>query len=188
MVTGANRFRHFILGLLTHRPMSGYDIKRFLQSLGWLVGNPSFGSIYPALHALLRDDLATVEILAFPNKPPRKIYSITDKGQCALGEWLQQPTADGGQLRNFVMRLLLSEQLPHEGLVTHLRTRREEVSTHLAVLEKMQSEMESKDNIGQQLVLNYGIAVAAAEIAWLDDRLNSLSVGRPVLEDMGGDP
>ena len=156
--------------------MSGYDIKRFLQSLGWLVGNPSFGSIYPALHALLKDDLATVEVFSFANKPPRKIYSITEKGQRVLKEWLQQPTVDGGQLKDFVMRLLLSEQLAREGLVDHLQTRREQVAAHLVALEKMQSEMEDKDNIGQQLVLSYGMAIAATEIGWLDERLSTLSL------------
>ena len=55
MPTGTGSFRYSILGLLTHEPMSGYDIKRFLESLGWLVGSPSYGSIYPALHALLED-------------------------------------------------------------------------------------------------------------------------------------
>ena len=30
--------------------MSGYDIKRLLKSLNWLVGSPSFGTLYPTLH------------------------------------------------------------------------------------------------------------------------------------------
>jgi DNA-binding PadR family transcriptional regulator len=50
-----------ILGLLAQQPMSGYDIKRFLKSLSWLIDSPSFGSIYPTLRALREDDLVTME-------------------------------------------------------------------------------------------------------------------------------
>ncbi len=78
--------RHFILGLLTRQPMSGYDIKRFLKQLSWLVDSPSFGSLYPALHALLKDDRVTVEVIPRQDKPPRKIYTITEAGRQVLQE------------------------------------------------------------------------------------------------------
>jgi PadR family transcriptional regulator AphA len=51
--------------------MSGYDIKRFLKSLGWLIDGPSFGSLYPALRALLKDGLVTVEVVSSQDRPPR---------------------------------------------------------------------------------------------------------------------
>jgi len=70
----------YLLGLLARWPMSGYDIKRFLKGLGWLVDSPSFGSLYPALHALLESGLVTVEVVPHHDKPPRKIYTITEKG------------------------------------------------------------------------------------------------------------
>ena len=81
MAKSSVNFRHFILGLLSRRSMSGYDIRRLLRSLGWLLGNPSFGTIYPALHALLKDGLVTVEVVPHPSRPPRKIYTITGAGR-----------------------------------------------------------------------------------------------------------
>ena len=83
--------RHFILGLLTQRPMSGYDIKRMLKSLSWLIGEPSFGSLYPALKALEQDDLVTMELEERANKPSRKLYNITEAGIRTLDEWISQP-------------------------------------------------------------------------------------------------
>ena len=83
--------RHFILGLLAQQPMSGYDIRQVLNGLGWLVGNPSFGSLYPALHALLKDGMVTVDVDARPGRPSRKIYSIADAGRQTLQEWSDQP-------------------------------------------------------------------------------------------------
>ena len=91
MAHTAASFRYFILGLLTERAMSGYDIRRLLKSLGWLMGNPSFGAIYPALHTLLDDGMVTVETAIQSNKRIRKSYSITDAGQQALRDWMAQP-------------------------------------------------------------------------------------------------
>ena len=46
MAAATVSLRYFILGLLTQQPMSGYDIKRSLKGLIWLIGNPSGGSLY----------------------------------------------------------------------------------------------------------------------------------------------
>lgn len=188
MANGSKSFRQFILGLLTHRPMSGYDIKRFLQSLGWLVGSPSFGSIYPALHTLLENGWVTVEVSSFENKPPRKIYTITEAGKSVLQEWLSHPSTDNAPLKAFVMRLILSDRLTHAGLVAHLRQRHAQVADHHASLERMSRELDEGRESGQRLALEYGMAVASAELAWLDSQLERLSqepVSEDVLESVG---
>jgi PadR family transcriptional regulator AphA len=167
-------FRHFILGLLSQQPMSGYDIKRVLKSLAWLIGDPSFGSLYPALHALLRDGLATVEILPRQDKPPRKVYSITDAGREVLQEWIDQP-ASNASLKAFVMRLNLADSLSPAGLVAHLKQRRAQVAAHRATLEQADRALDEGEDLGQRLSLNYGLALANAELAWLDRKLDGLS-------------
>jgi len=154
--------------------MSGYDIKRVLKSLAWLIGDPSFGSLYPALHALLRDGLATVEVRPRQDKPPRKVYSITDAGREALQEWINQPTSNAS-LKAFVMRLNLADSLSPAGLVAHLKQRRAQVAAHRATLEQADRTLNEGDDLGQRLALNYGLALANAELAWLDRKLDGLS-------------
>jgi len=169
--------RHFILGLLNRQPMSGYDIKRFLKGLSWLIDSPSFGSLYPALHALLEDDLVTVEVVSRQNKPPRKIYSITEAGGQVLGEWMDRPIASGVSLKAFLMRLILAGNLSHDGLVAHLEQRRTQVAAHQAALDQTATVMDEGMDLGERLALDYGLAVAAAELAWLDGMLAQLSQG-----------
>ena len=70
-------FRNFCLGLLVQQPMSGYDIKCLLGQLDWLIGGSSFGNIYPTLHALLQDGLASVDVVDNHDKPPKKVYETT---------------------------------------------------------------------------------------------------------------
>ena len=103
--------------------MSGYDIRRLLRSLGWLFGNPSFGTIYPALHALLEDGLVTVEVVPHPNRPARKIYTITENGEQALQRWVAQPPRQGAGLRAFIMYLIVTGNSARDQLAAHLRSR-----------------------------------------------------------------
>jgi PadR family transcriptional regulator AphA len=167
--------RYFILGLLNRQPMSGYDIKRFLKSLSWLIDSPSFGSLYPALHALLEDGLATMEVVPREDKPPRKIYSITEEGQEALREWMSQPVASGTSLKAFLMRLILASNLSHADLTAYLQQRRTQVAAHEVALEQTAGAMDGSADLGERLALDYGLAVAIAELAWLDSALARLS-------------
>ena len=179
-------FRHFILGLLTRQPMSGYDIRRSLKSLSWLVGSPSFGGLYPALHALLKDGLATVEAVPREGKPPRKIYRITEAGKQALNDWINQSTAPSAPLKAFAMRLVLASNFSQAGLIAHLQQRRAQVAAHCATLEQTVNTQDEKTDLGQHLVLDYGLALASAELAWLDSTLNRLSQPLPMEVVQGG--
>jgi DNA-binding PadR family transcriptional regulator len=173
MAAGTVSLRYFVLGLLTQQPMSGYDIKRSLKGLSWLIGNPSGGSLYPLLRALRQEDLVTVEIVPGLDRPPRKIYSITEAGHQALQAWIEQPIAANATLRGFVMRLLLADSHPPARLSAHLKQRRAQVATRHASLAGG-LETGARLNRGQQLALDYGLALAKAELAWLDTTLDRL--------------
>lgn len=185
MPAGNRDFRHLILGLLSQQPMSGYDIKQYLECLGWLVGTPSFGAIYPALHALLDESLAEIEIVADETKPPRKIYSITPAGKHALDTWLHQPLLQGASTRAFVMRLLLAAHLSQEGLVAHLRQRHHQVVEQQAVLKLKIGETDPPADVGQRLAYDYGLTVGRTELAWLEDLISSLETQHPSQELAG---
>jgi PadR family transcriptional regulator AphA len=161
-MASAASIRHFVLGLLNRQPMSGYDIKRFLKRLSWLIDSPSFGSLYPALHALLRDDLVTVEVVPCEDKPSRKIYTITEGGRQVLQEWIDQPLTPDASLKAFLMRLLLASNLSHDGLVTHLQQRRALVIAHQRALEQTAMAVEGSVDLGDRLALDYGLTVASA--------------------------
>jgi len=172
--------RYIILGLLTRQPMSGYDIKQFLKQLSWLIDSPSFGSLYPALHALLEDTLVTVEVIPRQDKPPRKIYTIAEAGRQVLQEWLDQPVASDVSMKTFLMRLILVSNLSHAGLIAHLQQRQAQVAARQLALERDVKAMDEGIDLGDWLVLDYGLTVATAELAWLDRTLVRLSQSLPV--------
>ena len=173
-MASAKGIRYFVLGLLTRQPMSGYDIKRFLKNLSWLIDVPSLGSLYPSLHALLEDGLVTMEVAARQDRPPRKIYTITEAGKEALQTWLSQPSEPNASLKKFVMRLALAGQLSQVGLLAHLEQRRVCVAAQKTSLEQSIAAGEGID-LGERLMLDYELSLATAELAWLNHTLARLS-------------
>lgn len=181
MTTGGASFRYFVLGLLDQQPMSGYDIKRLLERLNWLIGGSSFGSICPTLHALLKDGLVTVEVVPGKDRPPRKIYNVSEKGRQALQEWREQPVPPHASLKAFIMRLILVQDLSQRVLTAHLQQRRTQVVAHQDTLRGM-SNASGRAGAGWQLALDYGLALADTELDWLDHALDRTL--EPIIEEV----
>ncbi len=101
-----------MLGLLTWRPMSGYDIKKIVDiglSHFW---NENYGQIYPTLDALVDDGLAKKSADKKSGKRKRNIYRITPEGETEFREWLSEP-ADPPSVRNELqLKFFLSGLLP----------------------------------------------------------------------------
>jgi DNA-binding PadR family transcriptional regulator len=178
MAATTQRFRLFILGLLGQRPMSGYDIRQTMKRLGWLIGSPSFGAIYPALHALLEDGQVTVEVVSRPDRPPRKLYSITETGKQALGEWIAASDSSHKSLRMFIQRLIVVGDYESTGdLLTHLRRRHEAVVAQRSALEQAAAGLDTEVGMGRRLAIDYGLTTAGAELDWLESAITRFSFG-----------
>jgi DNA-binding PadR family transcriptional regulator len=134
----------------------------------------NLGSLYPSLHTLLKDGLVTMEVVARQDRPPRKIYAITAAGEEALRAWLSQPSEPNASLKKFVMRLALAGRLSQVGLLAHLEQRRAHIAAQKVNLEQAIAEGENAD-LGEHLMLDYELNLAAAELAWLDSTLARLS-------------
>ena len=72
------------LGVLTERPMSGYEIRKHFEEAFQHFFLAGFGSIYPALADLAADGLVTVESVEQEKRPDKKVYRITERGRRAL--------------------------------------------------------------------------------------------------------
>ncbi|MGC9404453.1 MULTISPECIES: PadR family transcriptional regulator [Vibrio] len=84
---------HVILTVLSTRNATGYDItKEFSASIGYF-WKASHQQVYRELNKMAQNELVTCVLEPQEGKPDRKVYSITDAGRSALGEWFDQPTA-----------------------------------------------------------------------------------------------
>jgi PadR family transcriptional regulator, regulatory protein AphA len=102
--------RFAILGLLTRRPATGYDIKRdFDRTIGY-AWNAHDSQIYPELRRLEVDGLIRSEPAPTDGRR-RRTYRVTPEGRKALRAWLAEPAERGFQRDEFLLRLFFLQQV-----------------------------------------------------------------------------
>ncbi|MBW3670725.1 MAG: PadR family transcriptional regulator [Acidobacteria bacterium] len=176
-----NRSRYAILGLLSHKPSTGYDIRKTIEQELSHFWNESYGQIYPILNALAAEKLATCRRRRQSGKPDRQVYSITARGRRALREWLRQPAALQTERNETLLKLLFSESLsPSErrGLIESYRQKQQELLAQLNEIEKtLDDQYRDRDHSGfdtRLLTVSHGRAEARARIRWCDQVLREL--------------
>ncbi|MEQ7054430.1 DUF4180 domain-containing protein [Paenibacillaceae sp. P-4] len=108
--------KYAILGLLSWKPASGYELKKIFEDSSAMYWSGNNNQIYKSLVQLLDDGLVTNEIKHQESSPSKKIYSITDVGMLRLKEWvLEEPELP--ELKNtFLIQLAWADQLDDEEL------------------------------------------------------------------------
>jgi len=100
-----------ILGLLSWKPMSGYDLKKLISESSVMYWSGNNNQIYRALVQLHDANLVEYQVQPQESLPAKKIYSITEDGQAELKKWvLSVPEAP--EIRNmFLVQLAWGDQL-----------------------------------------------------------------------------
>lgn len=83
--------KYAILGLLSQRPMTGYDIAReFKENAFANFWYATHGQIYPELKRLLEEKLVDYEVVIQGKVLEKKRYTITENGHRDFLNWLTQ--------------------------------------------------------------------------------------------------
>ena len=158
--------RYLVLGLLSERPMTGYDIKKHVSVMLSAVTNASYGTLYPTLHKLLKEGAVKVAEIPQKGRPSKKVYSITETGQQELRGWLRKPAAADQVKREFLLKLYLAKNLSAQHIQSLVSDRRDQMTEKLDTLK---AEKQAIDNPWQKWVVNYTLSLCKAEIDWLDE-------------------
>ena len=100
---GLSTSERALLGLLSLKPMSGYDLRQLIpRSIGhfW---SESYGQIYPSLKRLTEEKLLDKKTERGKGRPDRHVYSLAESGREELQRWLESPV----ELRNVARNELL---------------------------------------------------------------------------------
>lgn len=113
--------RHAILGVLTARPMTGYDLSQFLSSsTGWL-WSATHSQIYPALGKLKEEGLIE-GIEGVRGESLRKVeYRITRAGERELQDWLSTWHELPDERDPFLLQAVFLDQIPPAAAIECLR-------------------------------------------------------------------
>jgi PadR family transcriptional regulator, regulatory protein AphA len=101
-----------LLGLLSIRPMTGYEIRQsYARGLAPWWETPRT-QIYPKLRELKRRGLVRDELVVQDGKPNKRVYTIDPAGSEALVSWLRRDISWPDMKHQMMMRLFLGNLLP----------------------------------------------------------------------------
>jgi len=133
--------RFAILGLLTRRPATGYDIKRdFDRTIGY-AWNAHDSQIYPELRRLEEEGLIHSEPIK-PDGRRRRAYRVTTEGRKQLRAWLAAPAERGFQRDEFLLRLFFLHLLTPPERAAVLRLEADRLEDELGLLKTVLSPFE----------------------------------------------
>lgn len=86
------KLENFILGLLSLKPHTGYDIKKYLDTEGrFLRAQVHFSQLYRTLKSMEQDGLVYSVEEERGGRPDAKVYHLTPTGNDAFTSWLRSP-------------------------------------------------------------------------------------------------
>ncbi|BAU28065.1 PadR family transcriptional regulator [Aneurinibacillus soli] len=162
-----------LLGLLKVQSQHGYQINEFIERNLSRITDMKKATAYATLNRLHQDGYISVRTEQEENRPPRKVYSITEKGEMRFWELLRTSLAEVGQMTlPGDIGLMFLDHLPHEEALSYLRAR----------LLKLEEQIEMYANIpyhGPQssidLTVDRRLRLLQSDRDWLTETIDRLS-------------
>lgn len=191
-----------ILGLLAWQPMTGYQLKKFVEIALSYFWSESYGQLYPTLGRLVDEGLATRRPQAQPGRRARTVFAITALGRRELAKWFTEPSElprirNEFQLKFFLtsrrsraegIRLLeeyRAQLAERQDLYLHSERVLQQAVVDRAFPEEIASVLDeappdSDEFLVFYLTLRHGLSTLNARIAWCDEAIAILRDGRPL--------
>lgn len=125
-----------ILGLLSHEPQTGYELKKIMQASSFMHWSASNNQIYSTLTDLKKEGYVTSETLVQQSLPSKKRYAITRDGLDALKKWTMSHPEQPEFKKAFLIQLAWSEQLSNRQLHDLLNVYEREIKGRIALENK----------------------------------------------------
>lgn len=159
-----------ILGLLSHEELTGYEIKKRMDTALKYFWSASYGSIYPALNDLVNRGLASKR-KDMGNKRNKLVYTITNDGRDYLKKWLTQPV-DKDELRyETLLKLFFGDEQGAEQALFHIGAFEQKTEKELPYL--LNAEKTLKETLNDStahkyylLTVEFGIKTYLTYLEW----------------------
>lgn len=160
------------LGSLTLGEATGYEIKKLFEEGPFAYFyHASYGSIYPALGELLKNELITMRQQMQEGRPDKKVYAITPKGLKVLSQKLKKMPAPDKIRSESMLMIFLADNLDNQ----HLEDVFDEYLA--SYREKLRCVSEPGDQeMGPhcQFAVGFGRALYTAAITYMEENKNLL--------------
>jgi len=125
-----------ILGLLSLRSMTGYELKNTFDRSVAYNWSSSGTQIYTALKSLEQKGLVKSDLVVQESKPNKRVYQITPQGKAYLEEWLKTPMEFQFAKDEFLVRVFFTNHIDDSQALQILEQ-------HLALMERQVQELQN---------------------------------------------
>lgn len=162
-----------ILGLLSHENLTGYEIKKRMDTALKYFWGASYGSIYPTLNGLIDRGLATKKEDT-TSKRNKQIYTITDDGRNYLKKWLTLPVEKDEIRFETLLKVFFGGGQDAEYTLAHIESFQSKTEKDLSSLleyEKRLKNCLNEDDAHKYylLTVEFGIKTYHAYLSWCKD-------------------
>jgi len=175
----SNKTQYALLGFLALRPMSGYDIKKWVEASISNFWNENYGQIYPALKSLTEAGLATKTSDETAGGRARHVYALTEEGRAELERWLAEPTRPPSIRFEHLLKLFFGANADVGVSIEQIEARRVDCVSELKRFRSIEYAIsESESDAAQRpfwlMTVRNGIRATEADIEWCDESLVEL--------------
>lgn len=161
-----------ILGLLSHEPLTGYEIKKQIDTMLKYFWSASYGSIYPTLNSLEQNGLVTKKNTV-ENGRDKIYYTITDTGRAHLKEWLAVPVTKDELRYETLLKLFFGSVAGTQISLEHIENFETKINVELPLLVRAVMTLEGiqEEDTHKYYLLTalFGVKVYQAYLDWCDE-------------------
>ncbi len=175
---------YIILGMLTFREMSGYELKAVLdKSIRHFYWSPAQSQIYSELRRLEAHGLVTMHKVIQASRPDKRVYSITPTGMDVVQQWFEYGKVEPDVYKSaFQLRLFLGHLLSPERLISLIGEQRRWLAMSILSLEEHAESLEHRiqgpepeeELLFPFLIVDCKLESFRTELAWTDKALERL--------------
>lgn len=178
--------QYAIMGLLSYKPMSGYDLKNVFDKSINFFWSAQLSQIYRDLGNLEAKGYVSAIVEAQEKRPDRKVYSITAEGRQSFQQWLEKfpPNLTVPLRDEFVVHVFFGSQISTEELQYQFRKlikeQNEIIASYqlieIAIEEYSQALASPEESLYWRLTLKRGFIMAEASIRWAEQCIEVLNM------------
>ena len=177
---GSMSLSHALLGLLSYRPSTGYELKTAFNRSIHFFWNATLPQIYRTLKQMEGKGYLTLTVEHQDGKPSRKIYHVTEAGQEELRQWLKEFPLIPEPRDPMLIKIFFGNRMEPQQFRSHVKRWRE---FHAGQLSKFDKEVmpiidqyakltgATKDARYWGFTLDYGRRHAKMVMDWCDEIL-----------------
>jgi DNA-binding PadR family transcriptional regulator len=152
-----------LLGLLKNQAQHGYQLNDFIEKNLARVTNLKKATAYALLERLRESGLVAVKLEQEGNRPPRKVYAITQNGETEFLELLRTELCNAEPISSpESTALMFMNELKRDERVACLNTRLEQLELHIKNLEQIPAHKSAVN-----LALERQLVLLKADRDWL---------------------